>query len=68
LGHSVWHGLQFAPVNWCASGDVVFTAIHKFMPEGGCQMAALSGRENIVVIADEPDQVPRYSLGISFTV
>jgi len=36
-----------------ASGGVVFTTIHKFMPEGGGQMAALSGRENIVVIADE---------------
>ena len=32
---------------------VVFTTIHKFMPEGGGQVAALSGRENIVVIADE---------------
>ena len=36
-----------------ASGGVVFTTIHKFMPEGGGQMAAISGRENIVVIADE---------------
>ena len=36
-----------------ASGGVVFTTIHKFMPEGGGQMAALSGRANIVVIADE---------------
>ncbi len=36
-----------------ASGGVVFTTIHKFMPEGGGQMPALSGRENIVVIADE---------------
>ncbi len=36
-----------------ASGGVVFTTIHKFMPEGGGQMASLSGRENIVVIADE---------------
>jgi len=36
-----------------ASGGVIFTTIHKFMPEGGGQMAALSGRENIVVIADE---------------
>jgi len=36
-----------------ASGGVVFTTIHKFMPEGGGQMAALSARENIVVIADE---------------
>jgi type I restriction enzyme R subunit len=36
-----------------ASGGVVFTTIHKFMPEGGGQMAALSGRENIVVMADE---------------
>jgi type I restriction enzyme R subunit len=36
-----------------ASGGVVFTTIHKFMPEGGGQMSALSGRRNIVVIADE---------------
>ena len=40
-----------------ASGGVVFTTIHKFMPEGGgpgvARMAALSGRRNIVVIADE---------------
>jgi len=36
-----------------ASGGVIFTTIHKFMPEGGGQMATLSGRENIVVIADE---------------
>jgi len=36
-----------------ASGGVVFTTIHKFMPEGGGQMAALSERANIVVIADE---------------
>ena len=55
-------------MNRRASSGVVFTTIHKFMPEGGGQMAALSGRENILVIADEPDQAPRYSLGISFTV
>ena len=36
-----------------ASGGAVFTTIHKFMPEGGGQMAAFSGRENIVVTADE---------------
>jgi type I restriction enzyme R subunit len=36
-----------------SSGGVVFTTIHKFMPEGGGQMAALSQRQNIVVIADE---------------
>ena len=36
-----------------ASGGVVFTTIHKFMSEGGGQMAALSRRANIVVIADE---------------
>ena len=33
LGYVVGHGPQFAPVNWCASGGVVFTAIHKFMPK-----------------------------------
>lgn len=36
-----------------ASGGVVFTTIHKFMPERGETMPELSGRENIVVIADE---------------
>ena len=40
-----------------ASGGVVFTTIHKFMPEGGgpgvARMPALSGRRKIVVIADE---------------
>jgi type I restriction enzyme R subunit len=36
-----------------SSGGVIFTTIHKFMPEGGGQMAALSHRQNIVVIADE---------------
>lgn len=36
-----------------ASGGVVFTTIHKFMPEKGETMPALSSRENIVVIADE---------------
>ncbi len=36
-----------------ASGGVVFTTIHKFMPESGENMAALSTRQNIVVIADE---------------
>jgi type I restriction enzyme R subunit len=36
-----------------ASGGVVFTTIHKFMPEKGEDMPELSGRANIVVIADE---------------
>ena len=36
-----------------ASGGVVFTTIHKFMPEKGEAMPELSGRQNIVVIADE---------------
>jgi type I restriction enzyme R subunit len=36
-----------------ASGGVVFTTIHKFMPERGESMPQLSGRQNIVVIADE---------------
>jgi type I restriction enzyme, R subunit len=36
-----------------ASGGVVFTTIHKFMPEKGGAMPELSGRRNIVVIADE---------------
>ena len=36
-----------------ASGGVVFTTIHKFMPERGEAMPALSHRQNIVVIADE---------------
>ena len=36
-----------------ASGGVVFTTIHKFMPEKGEHMPELSGRRNIVVIADE---------------
>jgi type I restriction enzyme R subunit len=36
-----------------ASGGVVFTTIHKFMPERGEAMPALSPRQNIVVIADE---------------
>lgn len=36
-----------------ASGGVIFTTIHKFMPEHGEPMPELSGRENIVVIADE---------------
>jgi len=36
-----------------ASGGVVFTTIHKFMPEKGMAMAELSARQNIVVIADE---------------
>jgi type I restriction enzyme, R subunit len=36
-----------------ASGGVVFTTIHKFMPEKGEAMPALSTRQNIVVIADE---------------
>ena len=36
-----------------ASGGVVFTTIHKFMPEKGEAMPCLSARQNIVVIADE---------------
>jgi type I restriction enzyme R subunit len=36
-----------------ASGGVVFTTIHKFMPEKGEPMPELSRRRNIVVIADE---------------
>jgi type I restriction enzyme R subunit len=36
-----------------ASGGVIFTTIHKFMPEKGEPMPALSTRQNIVVIADE---------------
>ncbi len=36
-----------------ASGGVVFTTIHKFMPERGESMQELSARQNIVVIADE---------------
>jgi type I restriction enzyme R subunit len=36
-----------------ASGGVVFTTIHKFMPEKGEAMPPLSARQNIVVIADE---------------
>lgn len=36
-----------------ASGGVVFSTIHKFMPERGEAMPCLSARQNIVVIADE---------------
>ena len=36
-----------------ASGGVVFTTIHKFMGDPGEPMPQLSGRANIVVIADE---------------
>ncbi len=36
-----------------ASGGVVFTTIHKFMPKKGEAMPELSARQNIVVIADE---------------
>lgn len=36
-----------------ASGGVVFTTIQKFMPDKGDKMPELSGRRNIVVIADE---------------
>ena len=39
-----------------ASGGVVFTTIHKFMPEKGEAMPCLSKRQNIVVIADEADR------------
>ena len=36
-----------------ASGGVVFTTIHKFLPQNGEKMPGLSQRRNIVVIADE---------------
>ena len=36
-----------------ASGGVIFTTIHKFMPEKGEAMPCLSARQNVVVIADE---------------
>ena len=36
-----------------ASGGVIFTTIHKFMPEKGEPMPELSARQNIVVIAEE---------------
>ena len=36
-----------------ASGGVIFTTIHKFMPEDDEPMPELSSRKNIVVIADE---------------
>ncbi|MBP9603179.1 MAG: type I restriction endonuclease subunit R, partial [Chromatiaceae bacterium] len=36
-----------------ASGGVIFTTIHKFMPARGETMPELSARQNIVVIADE---------------
>lgn len=36
-----------------AAGGVIFTTIQKFQPEEGNIYAALSGRSNIVVIADE---------------
>ena len=36
-----------------ASGGVVFTTIQKFLPEKGTDYPMLSGRRNIVVIADE---------------
>ncbi len=36
-----------------ASGGIVFTTIHKFMPEEGNVYETLSERKNIVVIADE---------------
>ena len=42
---------------------VVFTTIHKFMPEGGGQMAALRGRVIIVVIADEAHR-SQYGFGV----
>lgn len=49
-----------APVQACgrellnrASGGVVFTTIHKFMPEKGEAMPELSAQQNIFVIADE---------------
>jgi hypothetical protein len=36
-----------------ASGGVVFTTIHKFLPDMGEKMPKLSPRLNIIVIADE---------------
>jgi type I restriction enzyme R subunit len=36
-----------------AAGGVVFTTIHKFLPEQGREYPCLSERRNIVVIADE---------------
>jgi type I restriction enzyme R subunit len=36
-----------------ASGGVVFTTIHKFLPDKGEKMPELSDRRNIVVIVDE---------------
>lgn len=36
-----------------ASGGVIFTTIQKFLPEKGTDYLMLSGRRNIVVIADE---------------
>ena len=45
-----------------ASGGVVFTTIHKFMPEKGEAMPEVSGRQNIVVIADEAN-LSQYCFG-----
>lgn len=36
-----------------SSGGVVFTTIQKFMPEAGDRYPELSGRRNVIVIADE---------------
>ena len=35
------------------SGGVIFTTLQKFAPEGGGEIAALTGRCNVIVIADE---------------
>jgi type I restriction enzyme, R subunit len=48
-----------------ASGGVVFTTIHKFMPEKGELMPELSARQNIVVIADEAHR-SQYGFGGKF--
>ena len=45
-----------------ASGGVVFTTIHKFMPEDTEKMPRLSDRQNIIVIADEAHRT-QYGFG-----
>jgi hypothetical protein len=39
-------------LDW-ASGGVVFTTIHNFLPETGGAMLEMNARENVVVIPDE---------------
>jgi type I restriction enzyme R subunit len=41
-----------------ASGGVVFTTIHKFIPDKGEAMPELSAQQNIFVIADEAHSRP----------